>query len=210
MRPTLAKGRGPRQLSGAGVTLALLLSLPGRTEPVTFRPSRGHACPPRGADATYNATVEAAVAEVAAVWPLPASLVKAVIQRESAFRPDALSSAGAVGLMQVLRSNARLLGFTPDGLWAPDNNIRAGTRLLAILLKHYQGDVISALVAYNARPRRRLAPLPENSETPAYVRAVLRFWAIFARCDVPQAGVGPVQSPHRTVRILGAPGTAPA
>jgi hypothetical protein len=46
-------------------------------------------------------------------------------------------------------------------------------RLLAVLLRHYEGDVISALVAYNARPRRLFAPIPRNGETPAYVWKVL-------------------------------------
>ena len=116
------------------------------------------------------------------MWLLPVSLVKAVIQVESAFRPEALSSAGAIGLMQVLPSNAWRLGFVPQALYNPTDNILAGTRLLAALLRHYQGDVISALVAYNARPRRRLAPLPDNGETPAYVRAVLTSWRSFERC----------------------------
>jgi soluble lytic murein transglycosylase-like protein len=131
----------------------------------------------------YDAAIEAAVGQVASVWPLPTGLVKAVIARESAFEPMAVSSAGAVGLMQVLPSNARRLGFGPEELWSPAANILAGTRLLAVLLKHYQGDVISALVAYNARPRRPFAPLPDNGETPAYVRAVLRFWLGFQSCE---------------------------
>jgi soluble lytic murein transglycosylase-like protein len=83
----------------------------------------------------------------------------------------------------VLPSNAQRLGFAPDALWKPAQNVLAGTRLLAVLLRHYQGDVISTLVAYNAGPRPRLAPLPDNSETPAYVRAVLRFWARFEKCE---------------------------
>ena len=131
----------------------------------------------------YEAEIQAAVRDVAAVWPLPASIIKAVILRESGFKRSALSSAGAVGLMQVLPSNAKALGFPPDALWNPSSNILAGARLLAVLLRHYQGDAISALVAYNARPRRRLAPLPDNRETPSYVRSVLLAWATFERCS---------------------------
>lgn len=131
----------------------------------------------------YDGEIRAAARAVASVWPLPVSFIKAVIRRESGFNPLALSPAGAVGLMQVLPSNARSLGLTPSGLWNPAANILAGSRLLAVLLRHYRGDVISALVAYNGRPRRRLARLPENGETPSYVRAVLRSWAAFARCE---------------------------
>jgi soluble lytic murein transglycosylase-like protein len=132
---------------------------------------------------TFDAAIAKAVAEVASVWPLPPSLVKAVIQQESAFRPAAVSSAGAVGLMQMLPSNATRLGLAPQDLFNPAENILAGARLLAVLLRHYRGDVISALVAYNAGPRRRLAPIPANGETPAYVSAVLRLWTRYESCS---------------------------
>lgn len=120
---------------------------------------------------------------MASVWAVPPSLIRAVILQESAFRPHAVSSAGAIGLMQVLPGNALRLGLTPQALWNPESNVLAGTRLLAVLLRHYQGDVISALVAYNARPRRRQAPLPDNPEIARYVRAVLHSWSAFQRCD---------------------------
>jgi soluble lytic murein transglycosylase-like protein len=142
-----------------------------------------HPRPECRAAAAYTVDVEAGVREVATIWPLPNALVQAVIRTESGFNPSAVSLAGAVGLMQVLPSNARRLGVSPDALWNPADNILAGSRLLAVLLQHYQGDVISALVAYNARPRRRFSPLPEHGETARYVRAVLRSWALFEQCS---------------------------
>lgn len=126
--------------------------------------------------ATYDAEISAAVADVAEVWVVPPALVKAVIRRESAFNPKARSKAGAIGLMQVMPFNAARLGFTEKQLWDPAKNILAGVRLLAVLLKHYDGDLISALVAYNAGPRRLAAPIPRNGETPAYVKAVLAYF----------------------------------
>jgi soluble lytic murein transglycosylase-like protein len=84
--------------------------------------------------------------------------------------------------MQVLPRNATLLGVAPDQLSVPKLNILAGTRLLAILLRQYRGDLIAALVAYNARPRRLFAPLPENGETAPYVRRVIAHWRSFERC----------------------------
>jgi soluble lytic murein transglycosylase-like protein len=130
----------------------------------------------------YDAEIGAAVREVASLWPVPPPLVKAIIRQESAFDPNALSSAGAVGLMQVLPRNAEALGMTREELWEPRRNILAGTRLLAVLLRHYQGDVISALVAYNTRPRKLHAPLPDNRETAPYVLEVLWGWRAFERC----------------------------
>jgi soluble lytic murein transglycosylase-like protein len=135
-----------------------------------------------GSDA-YDPEIRIAVASVASIWPVPHSFVKAVIHRESGFRPRAVSPAGAVGLMQVMPINARRLGVTSAELWTPAMNILAGTRLLAVLLRHYRGDVISTLVAYNAGPRQPLAPVSENGETPKYVGIVLSSWRALRRCE---------------------------
>ena len=131
----------------------------------------------------YDVEIGSATTSVAGIWPVPASFVKAVIHRERGFRPRAVSPAGAVGLMQVMPFNARRLGVSPSQLWTPATNILAGTRLLAVLLRHYRGDVISTLVAYNAGPRRHLDPIPENGETPEYVRSVLASWRTQRRCE---------------------------
>lgn len=132
---------------------------------------------------TYDLEIQAATTSVSRIWPVPHSFVKAIIHRESGFQPRAVSPAGAVGLMQVMPANARRLGVAPQALWTPATNILAGTRLLAVLLRHYRGDVISTLVAYNAGPRRPFAPVPANGETPAYVRGVLASWLVLRRCE---------------------------
>jgi soluble lytic murein transglycosylase-like protein len=140
----------------------------------------------------YAPEIDAAVGDVSPVWNVPPSLVKAIIHRESAFKPRALSRAGAVGLMQVLPRNAARLGVQRTQLWEPGPNVLAGTRLLAVLLRHYRGDVVSALVAYNARPRKLLAPVPENGETAKYVAAVLRGWQQVERCPTSPETVTPL------------------
>jgi soluble lytic murein transglycosylase-like protein len=136
----------------------------------------------------FDREIQAATSSVASIWPVPASFVKAVIHRESGFNPKAVSAAGAVGLMQVMPFNAPRLGVRPSDLWTPATNILAGTRLLAVLLRHYRGDVISTLVAYNAGPGRPLAPVPQNGETPEYVRGVIASWRILRRCERATAG----------------------
>jgi soluble lytic murein transglycosylase-like protein len=123
----------------------------------------------------FEAEIDAALAETAAIYPVPKALVLAVISVESGFRPRAVSRAGARGLMQLMPYTARRVGVAERHLFDPAQNVLGGVRLLAVLLRHYDGDVISALVAYNARPRRLLAPLPRNGETPMYV------WRILAR-----------------------------
>ena len=121
----------------------------------------------------FESEIDAAIASAAGVYPVPKDVVLAVISVESAFDPHAVSRAGAVGLMQLMPATARRAGIARDELANPRRNILGGVRLLAVLLRHYDGDVVSSLVAYNARPRRLFARLPQNGETPEYVRRVL-------------------------------------
>jgi len=125
----------------------------------------------------FGEEIHAAVDETKSVFPVPVTLVRAVIQQESGFNPKALSPCGAIGLMQVMPFNAERLGLKSEKeLWVPRLNILAGVRLLAALLRHYEGDVIAALVAYNSGPKAKLAPVPANGETPDYVKNILALW----------------------------------
>jgi soluble lytic murein transglycosylase-like protein len=146
----------------------------------------------------FEREVRAAVASVAAVVAVPEALVHAVMQQESSCQPLARSRVGARGLMQIMPANAARLGVTRSDLWIPAKNILAGVRLLAVLLRHYRGDIISALVAYNARPRRLFAPLPRNGETPQYVWRVLGFYRAYQR-EIPALRV-PKPCSHRSLK----------
>jgi len=137
----------------------------------------------------YAQAIDAAVRDVADLYPVPPALVKAVIRRESAFNPRARSRAGAIGLMQLMPFNARKVGLRDSELWDPERNILGGTRLLAALLRYYNGDMVAALAAYNAKPRNPFAPLPKNGETPEYVTMVLRYYDEYTR--QPGTGLGP-------------------
>ena len=114
----------------------------------------------------FDSEIDSAIEQTRRVYAVPASLVQAVIKHESAFQPKALSRCGARGLMQVMPYNATKLGLAnEDELWVPRLNVLAGVRLLAVLLKHYDGDVIAALVAYNSGPKSKDAPVPENDRS---------------------------------------------
>ena len=120
--------------------------------------------------------IAAAVATVSDVYVVPADLVRAVIRQESDCDPAAVSRVGALGLMQVMPDTARKVSVDPKALTQPAANILAGSRLLAVLLKHYQGDLISVLIAYNNGPLVPMSHIPLNGETPDYVLRVLGFY----------------------------------
>lgn len=133
---------------------------------------------------------------------LPVPLVLAVARQESAFRSDALSPAGARGLMQLMpataRETARRHGIPYRGshqLFDASLNIRLGTRYYRDMLDRFQDNRILATAAYNAGPgrvrqwlERSAGQLPFDAwietipfvETRNYVQNVLAFSAIYA------------------------------
>ena len=104
-------------------------------------------------------------------------LIMAMIKVESNFMPYAISSAGAVGLMQLLPSTARNMNI--GNLYAPKENIEAGVRYFKYLYILFNGDYIKAIAAYNAGEKAVLKynGIPPYPETQWYVTKVLKaFW----------------------------------
>lgn len=80
-------------------------------------------------------------------------LTAALIRQESAYKPDARSHAGALGLMQLMPSTARTMArVSRSQLLRPVTNISLGTKYLGRLLRRYRGDIELTLAAYNAGP----------------------------------------------------------
>jgi len=117
---------------------------------------------PRARTSTpYRAAFEAA----AGANGLDPDFLTAVARTESGLNPDAVSSAGAIGLMQLMPATARGLGVDPR---VPQQNIMGGARHLRALLDRFDGQIDLALAAYNAGSgavtRRRRAALRRDPD----------------------------------------------
>jgi hypothetical protein len=112
---------------------------------------------------------------------LSPALVHAVIRAESAYDPNAVSSKGAMGLMQLMPGTASLLKVLNP--YDPEENVSGGVRYLRYLLDRFGGNLELALAAYNAGESRvlRESQIPQISETQQYVRKVIRFYKDFSR-----------------------------
>lgn len=113
--------------------------------------------------------------QAADTYQVPVSLLKAVAKAESDFNPNCVSSAGAVGIMQLTPETARELGVT--NLYDPEQNIMGGAKELAGNLEYYNGDVSLALAAYNAGRGavKKYGGIPPYTETQNYVKKVLAY-----------------------------------
>lgn len=133
---------------------------------------------------------------------LEPKLLRAVIDRESAFRPCAVSYKGAQGLMQLMPETAAELGVANP--FDPKQSVDGGARYLKQLIEKYKGDLPKALGAYNSGPRTmdNSGGIPDSQETRDYVDFVL-FKAGLTPATAPPAAPSPAAAPPA------APATAP-
>ncbi len=128
--------------------------------------------------AAFPLTYRTEIAYYSTVYDLEPALVASLIRNESRFHPDAVSTAGAIGLMQIMPESGAwiaeqlsLAAYDPERLTDPSFNISLGTWYLRYLLDRY-GSVEAALWAYNAGPTRANAWLTQDDppfpETAAY------------------------------------------
>ena len=138
---------------------------------------RPNAWSPSGARVVDIEKLVPIIASAARLNGLDAKLVHAVIRAESGYNENAISSRGAVGLMQLIPATAQRYGVTNS--YDATENISGGTRYLRDLLKMFNGNIELALAGYNAgenaviRAGNRIPPYPE---TMAYVPKVLNFY----------------------------------
>jgi soluble lytic murein transglycosylase-like protein len=143
--------------------------------------------------------VDAAIDQAAARHNVDPNLVRSVVKVESNFNPNAVSSKGAMGLMQLMPGTARSLNVTNP--FDPEQNVDAGVRHLKKLLESYGGDVRLSLAAYNAGSGAvaRSAGIPRYPETQNYVRRITNLY--FGGGDPGSHLIGnPVHDPVRVHR----------
>ena len=180
--PELEGLSGLQRMPGApGLqALAALRNLAGRTSPNGAQPvvpMSGQATAPAVATAAPILQVPGGfsqiVSQAAQKYGVEPALVAAVIETESKFNPDAVSRAGAQGLMQLMPGTARGLGVTDAT--DPLQNVLGGAKLLGQLLAKYGGNLEKAIAAYNAGSGAvdKYGGIPPYGETRKYVPLVL-------------------------------------
>jgi hypothetical protein len=121
---------------------------------------------------TERSEIESMIDRIGEKISLSPELIRSVVTAESDFRPDAVSPAGAQGLMQLMPETAREMGV--EDSFNPQQNLLGGSRYLKQLLDKYDGDLDHALAAYNWGQgnvdRQGLGNMPE--ETRHYIARI--------------------------------------
>lgn len=113
--------------------------------------------------------------EAANTYGVSSTILKSIAKAESNFNPSALSSAGAVGIMQLMPATAASLGVSNS--YDAKENIFGGAKYISQLLSKYQGNISLALAAYNAGSANveKYGGIPPFTETQNYVQKVLSY-----------------------------------
>jgi soluble lytic murein transglycosylase-like protein len=138
------------------VCLVLIVATAASANPVVEQPSGkkdtvvalGEPAPP----ATGRAGIMAAIERAALREGLPAEIAEAVTHTESSFNPNVIGGAGEIGLMQVLPSTARMMGFSGSlaDLAVPETNIQYGVKYLARAWRLGGQDICTTVMKYRA------------------------------------------------------------
>lgn len=138
---------------------------------VSYRPTAPRGLPAQNASYTKEG-LEQIAQEAAERHQLDPALIRAVIEAESNWDPEAVSRKGALGLMQLMPATATELGV--NDAFDPVQNLDGGVRHLRAMLERYQGDLDRALAAYNAGGGAvdRAGGVPNYVETRSYVQKI--------------------------------------
>ena len=179
-----------RNLAGAGLLAALALggvryheqrSAPmddvAQGLPDELNGNQGVQAPTDAVQPDSREMLDPIIVEAATAHGVDADLVRAVIQTESRFNPNAVSGVGAQGLMQLMPNTAKAVGIQDP--FDPRQNIFGGVKYLSQLMQRYDGNTALALAAYNAGPGNvhRHRGVPPFGETRGYVTKIAKLVA---------------------------------
>lgn len=129
---------------------------------------------PRGGDGRVPEEIlDEMILRKARKYGVDENIVRAVIQMESGGKAHVVSSAGAMGLMQLMPSTAKMLGV--EDAFDPEQNMDGGVRYLKMMLDRYKGDERLALAAYHSGPARvdNYGGIPPFPIVNRYVKTVM-------------------------------------
>ncbi len=163
-----------RHLEVPSATAAPVQAAPGKTGAAPPLAPEQPAAPPHSSATQRVRGLRGLIERAAAEEGVDPALVAAMIAQESGGDPEAVSPAGARGLMQLMPATARMLGV--EDVFDPLQNMSGGVRYISQLLERFGGEEKLALAAYNAGPGTvdRYGGVPPYRETTDYVKRVAR------------------------------------
>ncbi|MFA5623554.1 MAG: lytic transglycosylase domain-containing protein [Bradymonadales bacterium] len=128
---------------------------------------------------------DAIIADASRAYNIPEAFIRAVIKIESNYNPNAVSSAGAMGLMQLMPATAEHMGVKDS--FDPRDNIFGGTKYLRRLADRYNGDINLVLSGYHAGPGNveKYQGIP-FAKTQNYVKNVYHYYKLYQKREKEQ------------------------
>lgn len=154
---------------------AIQNQVPGLEDPTTQPAQPQGGAPMTSSPVQSPAEFDPIIKEASAKYGVPENIIRGIIKAESDFDPRSHSSAGAMGVMQLMPDTAKEMGVTDP--WDIRQNIMGGTGYYAKMLKMFNGDHQMALAAFNAGPGnvKKYGGIPPFKETQNYVPKVMKF-----------------------------------